>query len=78
MLTATYLCNRIPLLVLQIENLHKVLYGWDADLSKLNIMGAGNETQHVVESRSTELVEARGRLCGMIDFSCFSKVSCRE
>ena len=39
-LTAAYLCGRVPHLALQMETPHKVLYGKDADLSHLKIIGA--------------------------------------
>ena len=40
MLTAAYMCNRVPYSALQMETSHKALYGKDADLSHLEIIGA--------------------------------------
>ena len=40
MLAASYICNRIPHSVLNMETPYKKLYGKDADLSYLKIIGA--------------------------------------
>ena len=38
-LTAAYLCNRVPHSAIQIKTPHKVVYGKDADLSHIKIFG---------------------------------------
>ena len=40
MMTASYLCNRIPHSALKMETPHKMLYVKDANLSRLIIIGA--------------------------------------
>ena len=40
MMTASYLCNRIPHSALKLETPYKMLYGKDADLSHFRIMEA--------------------------------------
>ena len=40
MITASYLCNRIPPSALKMETPYKMLNGKDADLSHLGIIGA--------------------------------------
>ena len=39
-MTASYICNRIPYSALNMETPYKKLYGKDADLSHLKIIGA--------------------------------------
>ena len=40
MMTASYLCNCIPRSAFKMETPYKMLYGKDADLSHLRIIGA--------------------------------------
>lgn len=42
---------------LEMEEPHKVLYGWDTDLSHPKIIEAGTKIRHVVEARNMIFVE---------------------
>ena len=63
MLTAQYLCNRVLHLALQTETPCKVLYGKDADLSRLKIIGA---RAFVPTKKPTKLghTSCEGMTCG--------------
>ena len=63
MLTTTYLCNRVPHSALKMETPYKVLYGKEADLSHLKIIGS-RAFVHIKDSTKLGHTSWEGMVCG--------------
>ncbi|CAM9689341.1 unnamed protein product, partial [Ascophyllum nodosum] len=63
MLTTTYLCNRVPHSALKMETSYKVLYGKEADLSHLKIIGS-RAFVHIKDSTKLGHTSWEGMVCG--------------
>ncbi|CAN0341510.1 unnamed protein product [Ascophyllum nodosum] len=63
MLTTTYLCNRVPHSALEMETPYKVLYGKEADLSHLKIIGS-RAFVHIKDSTKLGHTSWEGMVCG--------------
>ena len=66
MLTAVYLCNRMPHSGLDMETPFKRLYGKEANLSHLKIVGA-RAFVHIKDAKKLEPKSWEGMLCGFSD-----------
>ena len=73
MLTTTYLCNQVPHSALKMETPYKVLYGKEADLSHLKIIGS-RAFVHIKDSTKLGHTSWKGMVCG---FSENESNSCR-
>ena len=63
MLTTSYLCNRVPHSALKMETPYKVLYGKEADLSHLKIIGS-RVFVHIKDSTKLGHTSWEGMVCG--------------
>ena len=63
MLTTTHLCNRVPHSALKMETPYKVLYGKEADLSHLKIIGS-RAFVHIKDSTKLGHTSWEGMVCG--------------
>ena len=62
-LTTTYLCNRVPHSALKMETSYKVLYGKEADLSHLKVIGS-RAFVHIKDSTKLGHTSWEGMVCG--------------
>ena len=63
MMAASYICNRIPRSALNMETLYKKLYGKDANISHLKIIGAGAFV-HIKSLNKLGHTSWEGMMCG--------------
>ena len=63
MMAASYICNRIPHSAMNIETPYKKLYGKDADLPHLKIIGA-RAFVHITNSNKLGHTSWEGMVCG--------------
>ena len=71
MLTAPYLCNRMPHSELDMETPFKRLYGKEANLSYLKIIGARSFV-HIKDAKKLESKSWEGMLCGFSEDEALS------
>ena len=65
-MTAPYICNRISHLALNMETPYKKLYGKDADLSHLKIIGA-RAFVHIENTSKLGHTSWEGMVCGFTE-----------